>query len=46
MKLGRVSKLTKINKTTLKKFGESVMSENSAVIVIFPNYDQFGAIRK
>ena len=46
MKLGPVSKLTKINKTTLKKFDENVMSENCAVIVIFPNYEQFGAIRK
>ena len=46
MKLGPDSKLTKINKTTLKKFDENVMSENYSVIVIFANYDQFGAIRK
>ena len=43
MKLGRVSKLDKRNKTTSKKFDEDVMSENCDVIAIFPIYSQFGA---
>ena len=46
MKLGPVTKLDKINKTTSKKFGDDVMSENCHVIVIFPIYGQFGAIWK
>ena len=45
MKLGPVTKLDKINKTS-KKFGNDVMPENCHVIVIFPIYGQFGAIRK
>ena len=35
MKLGPVTKLDKINKTTLKKIDDYVMSANSDVIVIF-----------
>ena len=48
MKLGPVTKLDKRNKTTLKKKEREndVISENCDVIVIFPIYGQFGAIRK
>ena len=46
MKLGPVTKIHKKNKTTLKKFDDNVMSRNFDVIVIFPIYGQFGAIRK
>ena len=45
MKLTSITKLDKRNKTTSKKFVDDVMSENCEVIVIFPIYDQFGAIR-
>ena len=40
------TKLHKRNKTKSKKFKDDVMSENCDVIVIFPIYGQFGAIRK
>ena len=46
MKLGPVTKLDKKNNKTSKKFENDVMSENCDVIVIFPIYGQFGAIRK
>ena len=46
MKLGPVTKLDKRNKTTSKKFDKDVISANCDVIVIFPIYGQFGAIRK
>ena len=46
MKLGPVIKLDKRNKITSKKIDDDVMSENCDVIVIFPIYGQFGAIRK
>ena len=46
MKLRPVTKLDKRNKTTSKKFDDDVMSKNCDVIVIFPIYGQFGAIRK
>ena len=46
MKLGPVTKLDKRNKTTSKKFVDDDMSEDCEVIVIFPIYCQFGAIRK
>ena len=46
MKLGPVTKLDKRNKTTSKKIGDAVMSENYDVIDIFPIYSQFGAIWK
>ena len=44
MKLGPGTKLDKRNKMS-KKFDEDVMLANCDVI-IFPIYDQFGAIRK
>ena len=46
MKLGTVTKRDKRNKMTSEKFGDDVMSGNFDVIVIFPIYIQFGAIRK
>ena len=46
MKLGIVTKLDKRNKTTPKNFDDDVMSENCDVIIIFPIYGQFVAIRK
>ena len=46
MKLGPLTKIDKRNKKTLKKFDYDVMSKNCNVIVIFPFYSQFGAIRK
>ena len=45
MKLRPVAKIDKRNKTTSKKFDDDVMSENCDVIVVFPIYGQFGAIR-
>ena len=44
MKLGPVTKLDKRNTVRSKKFDE--FSESCDVIVIFPIYSQFGAIRK
>ena len=46
MKLRPVTKLDKRNKTTSKKFDDDVISTNCDVIVIFPIFGQFGAIRK
>ena len=46
MKLGPVTKLDKKNKTTSKKFDNDVVSASCDVIVIFPVYGEFGAIRK
>ena len=46
MRLGPVTKLDKRNKTSSKNFDDDVMSANYDVIVIFPIYSQFGAIRK
>ena len=46
MELRPVTKLDKRNKTTSKKFDDDVMSINCDVMVIFPIYGQFGAIRK
>ena len=46
MKLGQVTRLLKRNKKTSKKNDDDVMSENCDVIIIFPVYGQFGAIRK
>ena len=37
MKLGPVTKLSKRNKTTSKKFGYDFMSENRDIIVLFSN---------
>ena len=45
-KTGPVTKPDKRNKTTLKKFGDDVMSENYDVITMFLIYGQFGVIRK
>ena len=45
MKLEPVTKLDKRNKT-LKNFDNDIMSKNCDIIVIFPIYRQFGAIRK
>ena len=46
MKLGPVTKLDKRNATTLKTSDDDHMIENYYLIVIFPIYGQFGAIRK
>ena len=46
MKLGPVTKLGKGNTTTSKKFDDVVMSSKCDIIVVFPIYGQFGAIRK
>ena len=46
MKLGAVTKLDKRNTSTLKKFDDYVMLTNCDVVVIFPIYGQFGAIRR
>ena len=46
MKLGPLTKLDKRNKKTSKKFEDDVMLTNCDVIVNFPIYSQFGAIRK
>ena len=43
MKLGPVTKLYKKN---VKKLTMTFMSTNCDVIVIFPIYDQFGAMQK
>ena len=45
MKLETVTKVDKRNKTT-QKIENGVTSTNYDVIVIFPIYGQFGAIRK
>ena len=42
----RVTKLDKRNKTASRKFDNDVVSANCDVIIIFPIYGQFGAIRK
>ena len=44
MKLGSGTKIDKRNKTTSKNVDDDVMSVNCDVIVIFPIYDQSGAI--
>ena len=46
MKLGPVPKLDKRNTAMSKKAEDDVISANCDVIVIFPIYGQFGAIRK
>ena len=45
MKLGPVTKFDIRNKTLSKTY-DDVMSKNYDVIIIFPIYGQFGAIRK
>ena len=46
MKLGPVTKLYERNKARTKEFYDGFMQANCNFIVIFPIYDQFGAIRK
>ena len=46
MKLGTVTKLEKRNKTTSEKCDDDFMSKICDVIVIFPIFGQFEAIRK
>ena len=46
MKLGPITKLEKINKTTLIKIEDDVMPSNCDVIVIFQIYGQFRTISK
>ena len=46
MKLGSVTKLDKRNTTVSKKIDDDVMLANCEVIVFFPIYVQFAAIRK
>ena len=46
MNLGSVTKIDKRKKATSKKFEGDVISVNCDVIVIFPIYGQFEAIRK
>ena len=45
MELGPVTKLYERNKITSRKSDDDIMSGNCDVIVIFPIYGQFGAIR-
>ena len=44
--IGPVTNLDKKNTKMSKKFDDEVMSVNCDVIVTFPIYGQFGAIRK
>ena len=46
MKLGPETKLDNRSKTTSKKFDNGVMLGDCDVIMIFPIYGQYGAIRK
>ena len=50
MKLGQVTKLDKKKKkkntAASKNFDDDIMSANCDAIIIFPIYDQLGAIRK
>ena len=46
MKLGPATKFENRNKTMSKKFDNGVISVKCDVIIIFPIYGQFGAIRK
>ena len=46
MTLGSATKLDKGKKTTSKKIDDDVMSATCGVVVIFPIYGHFGAIRK
>ena len=46
MKLGPVTKPDKKNKTTLKKIEDNVISRSCDVVVIFPVFGQYEAIRK
>ena len=46
MKLGPVTKLDQRKTSTLKEFDGDVMLANCGVVIIFPNYGQFGEIWK
>ena len=46
MKFGQETKLDKKNKTTSRKFDNDFMSANCDIIVTFPVYGQFEAIRR
>ena len=46
MKLGQVTKLDKRNRSLSKKIYDDVIPINCDVIVIFPIFGKFGAIRK
>ena len=46
MKLGPITKLDKRNTALSKNFDDGIMSTNCEVIVFFPIYGQFAAIRK
>ena len=46
MRLGPVTKIDNITKTTSKKFNDDVILENYDVIAIFSIYSQFGATWK
>ena len=46
MKIGPVTKLEKRNKTTSKRFDDSIISKKFDIIIIFSIYDKFGAIRQ
>ena len=46
MKLGPVTNLDNRNTATSKTFVDDIMLANCNVIVIFPIYEQFGAIWK
>ena len=46
MELGPLIKVDKKNTSTAKKIYDDIMSPNCDVIVFFPIYDQFAAIRK
>ena len=46
MKLRPITKIDKRNKATSKKFDDEVILKSCDVIVIFPIYDQSGAIRR
>ena len=46
IKLGPVTKFDTKNKAASKKIDDDVMTETCDVIIMFPIYGQFGAIRK
>ena len=46
MKLGPVTKFDKRNRATSKQDDDDVISTNWDVIIVFPIYGQFGAVRK
>ena len=46
MKLGSLTKRDKRSETTSKKIEDDITLENCNIIVIFPSFGQFGAIRK